>query len=88
MDCIVHGVAKSWTQLSDFHKYSQICTDEFFVKNRTFHKKERLDSKEVLLSICIEAKFYSVNAVENIPPFHTLKNIQITTEYILSTPFW
>ena len=19
MDCIVHGVAKSWTQLSDFH---------------------------------------------------------------------
>ena len=21
MDCIVHGVAKSWTQLSDFHNY-------------------------------------------------------------------
>ena len=22
MDCIVHGVAKSWTQLSDFHVHS------------------------------------------------------------------
>ena len=23
MDCIVHGVAKSWTQLSDFHSLTQ-----------------------------------------------------------------
>ena len=23
MDCIEHGVAKSWTQLSDFHHHSQ-----------------------------------------------------------------
>ena len=23
MDCIVHGVAKSWTQLSDFHSPTQ-----------------------------------------------------------------
>ena len=25
MDCIVHGVAKSWTQLSDFHFYMHLC---------------------------------------------------------------
>ena len=22
MDCIVHGVAKSWTRLSDFHRHN------------------------------------------------------------------
>ena len=66
MDSIVHGVAKGWTRLNDFHRYFQICTDQFFVKNRSFLKKERPDSKEALLSICIEAKFYSINAVENI----------------------
>ena len=32
MNCIVHGVAKSWTQLSDFHflclcKNSLVCVD-------------------------------------------------------------
>ena len=35
MDCIVHGVAKSWTQLSDFHfsssKYFKLSLDFFFV---------------------------------------------------------
>ena len=24
MDCVVHGVAKSWTQLSDFHFYFSV----------------------------------------------------------------
>lgn len=47
-----------------------------------------MDSQEVLLSIYIEANFYLVNAVENILPFHTLKNIQIKNEYILSARFW
>lgn len=55
------------------------------LKNRSFLKKERPDSKEVLLSICIEAKFYSINAVENIQTFHTLKNIQIKDEHIVNT---
>ena len=30
MDCIVHGVAKSWTGLSDFHFHFQI----FFTKKK------------------------------------------------------
>ena len=34
MDCIVHGVAKSWTQLSDFHTNSTIQT--FVCINPTF----------------------------------------------------
>ena len=25
MDCIVHGVTKSWTQLSDFHFHFNMC---------------------------------------------------------------
>ena len=27
MDCIVHGVAKSWTQLSDFHSHFSLSTN-------------------------------------------------------------
>ena len=30
MDCIVHGVAKSWTQLSDFHFHSKSIVDVSF----------------------------------------------------------
>ena len=29
MDCIVHGVTKSWTQLSDFHFFSVMLTLSF-----------------------------------------------------------
>ena len=28
MDCIVHGIAKSWTQLSDFHFHYQSCNND------------------------------------------------------------
>ena len=31
MDCIVHGVAKSWTQLSDFHLH-RICSSMYIYK--------------------------------------------------------
>ena len=30
MDCIVHGVAKSWTQLSDFHSLTHVCPGSCF----------------------------------------------------------
>ena len=37
MDCIVHGVTKSWTQLSDFHNLTTsretiVCVHEFYYK--------------------------------------------------------
>ena len=31
MDCIVHGVAKSWTQLSGFHFHSAECPQGLFM---------------------------------------------------------
>ena len=36
MDCIVHGVTKSWTRLSDFHDFipKQSCLFFFFFKQK------------------------------------------------------
>ena len=31
MDCIVHGVTKSWTRLSNFHFVILICNNRFFL---------------------------------------------------------
>ena len=39
MDCIVHGVAKSWTRLSDFHfHFFPFCSGNHYpFKNRSSH---------------------------------------------------
>ena len=37
MDCIVHGVAKSWTGLSDFHFYLVLVGDRIIIPHRCLY---------------------------------------------------
>ena len=47
MDCIVHGVAKSWTRLSDFHFIS--CTVEVLCPPERDHTGGSLVSQKKVL---------------------------------------
>ena len=66
MDCIVHGIAKSQTWLSDFHKRTRVTKCIYFIKKKKTQLFELNTSLLLLLKITYMAKtrynlLFSVN---------------------------